>query len=276
MNLNYKVKTSTLVVILVICAAAGTYAVSGRPLKTKLNEMVSVETLTAAAASKGPVVQPYVYFKPLPPKPYPYYVPAPKPTKPPKPQPYTYPGFSNNKTNGNKITILPLNNKSNTGNAQNLGKKLAGRLLLQVENNGAMWYVDKKEYKKHQITWDNALSVFAQYAIGINNKDIVRIKTDITGISSLVDSDSDGYTDVVEIANNYDPYSAKKNKISISPTLSTRLVNSFLLQTELGGALWYVDPNGVKHLVTELTLKNIFNKYAVGISNQDLASIAGE
>jgi len=37
--------------------------------------------------------------------------------------------------------------------------RLKGKLLLQVEQGGAIWYVDKDGYR-HSVTWNNLMDLF--------------------------------------------------------------------------------------------------------------------
>jgi len=49
-----------------------------------------------------------------------------------------------------------------------------GRLLLQVEDRGRIWYVDFSA-KRWQITWDNAMTIFTKLSLGITNADLAKI-----------------------------------------------------------------------------------------------------
>ena len=57
----------------------------------------------------------------------------------------------------------------NFANAQTMGEALAGRILLQVEQAGEMWYVNpddnKKIYIKNEISM---LEVMKEFSLGIS------------------------------------------------------------------------------------------------------------
>lgn len=123
-----------------------------------------------------------------------------------------------------------------------LAKKLKGKLLLQVEKKGNIWYVDTIEQKRYNITLKNALPVFRKLSLGISNKDLTNIP--------ISENDQIGNTN-----------------------LRNRVKGKLLLQTEQKGDIWYVDNDGYRHLVTSGNLMELFRKLSLGISNTDLAKI---
>ncbi len=125
----------------------------------------------------------------------------------------------------------------------NLSKRVKGRLLLQVEQGGAIWYVDTKEFKRYSVTWANALPLFKKLSLGITDADLAKIP----------------------IAN-----SGQTGNIS----MRNRLKGKLLLQVQQGGAIWYVDQNGYRHSVTWNNLMDLFKKLALGITNENLYKIS--
>ena len=124
-------------------------------------------------------------------------------------------GITNNDLN--KIS-LSTNNVVN-----NFGKQHLGKLFLQVEDKGRIWYVDMNG-KRHEVTWDNLMDLFTSLSLGINNNDLDQIEnedqsqldTDNDGLSDIdeviygtdmnnPDSDGDGYLDGDEVENGYNP-----------------------------------------------------------------------
>jgi thrombospondin type 3 repeat protein len=101
-----------------------------------------------------------------------------------------------------------------------LGNQLEGKLLLQVEDHGRIWYVDF-EGKRHEATWDNLMSLFESLSLGITNEDLNKVTTyndyDNDGLTDAeelnfyntnpydADSDGDGFSDGDEVANGYNP-----------------------------------------------------------------------
>jgi len=165
--------------------------------------------------------------------------------------------------------IMPLSSVKATSPT---AKRLHGRLLLGVEQKGAIWFVDNKEYKRHQITWDNALPIFQQYALGITNSDLLKIPANLESIRPELDTDGDGYKDRTELKYGYNPFS-DKGRFKTDKNFANRLKNKFLLQVNQGGAIWYVDNNGIRHNVRWNNLMPLFRKLALGITNEDLEEI---
>jgi hypothetical protein len=52
--------------------------------------------------------------------------------------------------------------------------RLKGRILLQAEGNGQIWYVDQ-DGERWEVTWDNAMNLFRKLSLGINNQDLDEI-----------------------------------------------------------------------------------------------------
>ena len=123
-----------------------------------------------------------------------------------------------------------------------LSKRLSGRLLLQVEDGGRIWYVSPTDYKRYEITFANALPVFQKLSLGITNKDLEKI-----------------------------PLQDTKTKIS---SLAERLSGRLLLQVEDGGRIWYVSPTDYKRYeATWSNLMDLFQKLSLGITNENLEKI---
>ena len=69
------------------------------------------------------------------------------------------------------LNKIPLNNEKTTSAT---GNRLKGKLLLQVEDKGRIWYVDFNG-KKWEVTWANLMSLFQKLALGITNTDLGKI-----------------------------------------------------------------------------------------------------
>lgn len=154
-------------------------------------------------------------------------------------------------------------------------KKLKGRLLLQVEQGGAIWYVNPINLQKYQVTWANAVALFTNFALGITDVDLLKIPADINSINPNLDTDGDGYGDRLELNNGHSPYlsGAGKGRFSTDKNFSEKFKGRLLLQVEQGGAIWYVDLNGTRHNVRWDNLMDIFTGLALGITNDDLNKI---
>src|SRR3989338_3238369 len=135
--------------------------------------------------------------------------------------------------------LMPINFTS----AKTISERLGGRLLLQVEQGGAIWYIDTNDLHRYSVTWANALSLFEKLSLGITDNDLSKIP--ITG----------------------------SDQTSNLP-MRTRLKGKLLLQVQQGGAIWYVDKDGYRHSVTWNNLLPLFQKLSLGITNADLDKIS--
>ena len=71
------------------------------------------------------------------------------------------------------LAKIPIAGTNEVGNWA-LRNRLKGWLLLQVEQRGAIWYVDKDGYR-HSVTWGNLMDLFRKLALGITNNDLNKI-----------------------------------------------------------------------------------------------------
>jgi len=115
-----------------------------------------------------------------------------------------------------------------------------GRLLLQVENKGEIWYVHPDDGLRYEVTLLNALPLFRKFALGINTEDLNKV-----------------------------PMLHQ----SISKDFGLKLKGKFLLDVENRGKIWYVDFGGFRHQIKQDTLLEIFRKLSLGITNKDLEEI---
>ena len=136
------------------------------------------------------------------------------------------------------LNKIPLNNEKTTSTT---GNRLKGKLFLQVEDRGRIWYVNPDDAQKSEVTFANALPLFQKFALGITNKDLSGIPLNSEARTSLI---------------------------------GNRLKGKLLLQVEDRGRIWYVDFNGKRWEVTWANLMSLFQKLALGITNADLEKIA--
>ncbi|OGG91244.1 hypothetical protein A3H03_01750 [Candidatus Kuenenbacteria bacterium RIFCSPLOWO2_12_FULL_42_13] len=57
-----------------------------------------------------------------------------------------------------------------------LSDRLIGKLLLQTEDRGRIWYVDQGA-KRWEVTFGNVINLFTSLALGITNQDLTEIET---------------------------------------------------------------------------------------------------
>lgn len=118
-----------------------------------------------------------------------------------------------------------------------------GRLLLQVEDGGRIWYVQPISGERFEVTFSNALPLFQTFAVGISNV-------------------------------NLDKIAVSHETRNGDRTLASRFKGQFLLQVEDGGRIWYVFPDTLKRYeVTWENLMSLFRSLAMGITNVDLYKI---
>ncbi len=136
-------------------------------------------------------------------------------------------------------TPTPTSTSSSTSETSDSLRRLQGKLLLQVEKGGAIWYVAMTEYKRYQVTFANALPLFEKLSLGITDANLAKIP--ITGSSQTGDWN-----------------------------LRNRLKGRLLLAVEKGGMIWYVDSNGYRHNVTWSNLMDLFESLSLGITDANL------
>ena len=125
-----------------------------------------------------------------------------------------------------------------------LSNRLKGKLLLQVNQGGRIWYVNPDDSKRFEITFANVLPLFENFALGITDSNLKDIP---------------------------------KHDEDRSSALGDGLKGKLLLQVEQGGRIWYVDFDGKRWEVTWNNLMELFESLALGIADEDLFKInAGE
>lgn len=169
------------------------------------------------------------------------------------------------------------------GSAQSAGNdlttRLKGRLLLQVEDHGRVWYVDPVGLERHEVTFANALNLFESLSLGVTNADLRKIPLNPDSFDDTTDTDNDGFTDKSEATYGYNPEMASdpdnrgNDKLIFDAALASRLQGRLLLQVEDRGRVWYVDTEGQRWEVTWDNLMNLFRRLALGITNADLEEV---
>lgn len=138
--------------------------------------------------------------------------------------------------------IIAAEKKNSTKADAKASAKLAGRLLLQVENGGLIWYVNPKNNQRYLVTMDSALSLFKALSVGISENNLNLIPTKESG--------------------------AKGNA-----ALRQKMKGKFLLRVEKGGQIVYVDLDGYRHDIVSSNLMSIFKSLSLGISNANIRKI---
>jgi hypothetical protein len=169
---------------------------------------------------------------------------------------------------------------------------LAGRILLQVEENGEAWYVNPQNWKRSFLGRpDDAFSVMRQQGIGISNENLAKIPVSLDYLSGKdsngdglpdafkealgldvysADSDGDGYDDLTELLQGHNPLGA--SPIAYDFNFSKAQAGKIFIQVENNGEAWYVNPVDIKRyfLGRPLDAFNIMRNLGLGITNKDL------
>jgi hypothetical protein len=156
---------------------------------------------------------------------------------------------------------------------ETLRRRLGGKLLLQVESRGRVWYVDKQKNTRYLIEQYKALPLFRELSLGITDADLSKIPVNTSTIDPNLDTDGDGYSDKHEIENGYNPYNPAPVKLQTDANLANRLKGQLLLQVEEGGRVWYVHEDGQAYRVEPKNILEIFRTLALGITNENLEKI---
>lgn len=184
--------------------------------------------------------------------------------------------------------------------AQPTDKKLTDRvkgdLLLQVEGNGEVWYVDPITGKKYYFKdGDSAYKAMQAFGLGISSQDLAKIPvgtdsktidqdTDADGVADSTesaigtdpknpDSDADGFTDGQELANSYSP--TGQSKMPVDSSLQQRLKGRIVIDVNNKGGAWYINPKDGKRyfLGNGAQAYKIMKYLSVGATNNDLRKI---
>lgn len=195
------------------------------------------------------------------------------------------------KISGNQLIRLSKSAVVDTS----LTKKLAGRILLQVESRGEAWYVNPANFKRYYLGRPaDAFAVMKGLSIGVSNKNLNRIKPNVDLVQGK-DSDSDGLPDDLEKGLGTDPYRADSDedgysdleeakigynyqgggRLPVSSTFSSKQQGKILLQVEGNGEAWYINPlNSQRYYLNRpADAYGIMRELGLGITNADLNKI---
>ncbi|GEM_PF-2958293 len=134
-----------------------------------------------------------------------------------------------------------------------LSERLAGRILLQVEERGEAWYVRTSDTKRYYMKDGAAAYTLMRYfSLGITNADLSKIPS-VNNTSEMNASESACETNA----------------------LADRLQGEILLQVEAHGEAWYVDPQVCRRIYMKDgdVAYEIMRFLGLGITNADLEKI---
>ena len=199
------------------------------------------------------------------------------------------------------FTVFSLIKVNNSKAEDNLAERLSGKILLQVEKNGEAWYVSPDNDNKRVFLNkpEQAFMTMVQYGVGIRSVDLRRIPVSLDYLSGhdsdgdglpddfekaygtnhlSADSDSDGYNDLLELNNNYDPNYGNAYKLSYDESFAEKNKGRIFIDVEQGGAAWYLSPENNKryYLGRPDNAFQIMKNLGIGISNENLSKISVE
>ena len=196
------------------------------------------------------------------------------------------------------LFLLILSAPASAGTEETLAKKLAGKILLQVESRGEAWYINPQNLKKYYFRNPvEALGQMKRLSLGISNSDLSKIPTglidyrgrdnDNDGLpdrlenilgtdSEKNDSDNDGFSDKLELANGFNPLG--RGKIITNPSFTNKHLGKIFLQVENKGVLWYLNPTDKKryYLGEADDVSKIIIRFGLGIKNTSLDSMLSD
>ncbi|MDO9399626.1 MAG: hypothetical protein Q7T79_03010 [bacterium] len=180
---------------------------------------------------------------------------------------------------------------------ESLGQKLSGNILLQVESHGEGWYVNPADQKRYSLGRPaEAWTIMRNLSSGITNANLLRIPVGIIssnspdndkdGLSNNIesalgtnpddsDSDKDGYDDLTELKNNYDPLCPSNISLPIDIDFTKQHLGKIFLQIENKGEAWYINPKDKKRyfLGRPDDAFAVMKKLSLGITNKNLNKI---
>lgn len=178
---------------------------------------------------------------------------------------------------------------------ENLSARLAGRILIQPEANGEAWYVSPMNHRRYFLGRPkDAFHIMEEHGMGVTIFDLEKIRIGLMNHSGedkdgdgLIDrlekalrtdpekkdSDNDGYDDLEEIKNGYDPLGP--GSLDLDEEFFNKHAGKIFLQIEDEGEAWYLDPVSRKrfYLSTPSDAFAIMKKLALGISDKDIGQI---
>jgi len=190
------------------------------------------------------------------------------------------------------VSATPLS----AAETSSMGKRLGGKILLQVESAGEAWYVSPTTNGRHYLGRPaDAFRVLRSEGIGITEEDLIKIPIGITasagtdsdgdGLSDLLedaigssrsrpDTDGDGYSDFAEVSSGYSPTSF--GRPAVDQAFTERQHGKIFLQVEKHGEAWWVNPSDDKRyfLGRPDDAFNLMRGFGLGITNADLEKIS--
>jgi hypothetical protein len=145
--------------------------------------------------------------------------------------------------------------------------KHIGKIFIDVDDKGRAWYVhdDGYRFELKADTVEEALEAYDLMDDAYQN-----IPMAAEDFSADEDSDDDSYNDKLEVENGYDPFSRKK--LVIDEDLAQEAKGRIYWDDDTY-TYWFVGADAKRHQVDYWNAEDIFKRYAVGITGENIAKI---
>lgn len=137
-----------------------------------------------------------------------------------------------------------------SASSASISERLAGRILLQVEDNGEGWYVHPVDLRRRYLGRPgDAFAIMRELGLGISNRDL-------TALFGALPESSDVY-------------------VSEDRAMALRLAGRILLRVESKGEAYYINPQNLRgyYLGRPADAFRIMREQGLGITTSDLARI---
>ncbi len=176
-----------------------------------------------------------------------------------------------------------------------LDSAVAGRIVLQVEQNGEAWYVSPDTLERYYLGRPaDAFALMREQGIGITGANLARLPIGILGSGQpdsdgdgladnleqalsldplKPDSDSDGFSDAVEVLNGHDPRGS--GVFPIDRNFARVQAGHIFLAVEGHGEAWYLNPADGRryYLGRPADAFAAMRQLGLGITDRNLAAI---
>ncbi len=192
--------------------------------------------------------------------------------------------------------VVDLERKLSTVINQALTNRLKGKIILQTEANGEVWFVHPDTGARFYVKdGQAAYEILSGMGKGIKATDLEKIPlgynaklneglkdTDGDGLPDVLeqaigsdinkaDTDGDGFSDLEEYKTGY-RLNQKNAKYAINTSFAGKLKGIYL-DVDNRGAAWYIN-NGSRYYVSPENAYNVMKYLSLGISNDNLRQIS--
>lgn len=180
---------------------------------------------------------------------------------------------------------------------EDFAKEKAGEIFMKTDDQENLWYINPKDSKRYLMgNKDNFYLTFEKLLTKITDTNLNKIPlfldinygvdTDGDGISDklekvigtnykLKDSDKDGFSDLLELKNNYNPNNKKALRLSFDNNVMKNSAGKFFITSN--NNVWYIGKNKKRYYIgntsDKILMFNVLKKIAEKIYYEDLIRI---